>query len=186
MIGWIRAELPPDSFPLRGRVSGGRDRTEPTVADTTDSQIRDQSNSPNLFSDSRIRDQTIPESAVKIKLLHSPLRSRLLSIATLFDGSTLECWSGANGTTATVLPGPGQTCHSHAIVGTGKFVQSCAVDRCHFTPDGLMYFGETLWDFMDMAQTIGVVPRNGSWQFKSLTRLSAVPGHVQRIRNRIR
>ena len=73
-----------------------------------------------------------------------------------------------------------------AIVGTGKFVQSCAVDRYHFTPDGLMYFGETLWDFMDMAQTIGVAPRDDSWQFKSLMRLTALPGHVQRIRDRIR
>ena len=70
-----------------------------------------------------------------------------------------------------------------AMRGAGVFVQSCAVDRYHFTPDGLMYFGETLWDFMDMAQSTGLVPRDDSWQFKALMRMSGLPSLVQRVRN---
>jgi hypothetical protein len=71
------------------------------------------------------------------------------------------------------------------LTGTGKFVQSCAVDRYHFNSDGLMYFGETLWDFMDMAQSVGLVPRDDSRQFKLLMRVAALPGLVQKTRNRI-
>ncbi|MGV0806594.1 nuclear transport factor 2 family protein [Mycolicibacterium setense] len=71
-----------------------------------------------------------------------------------------------------------------ALTGKGNFVQSCAVDRYHFNADGLMYFGETLWDFIDVAQSTGMVPRDDSWQFKALMRVSQIPSVVQRIRSR--
>ncbi|MFD4459280.1 nuclear transport factor 2 family protein [Nocardia sp. NPDC058480] len=72
-----------------------------------------------------------------------------------------------------------------ALQGMGTFVQACAVDRYHFTPDGLMYFGETLWDFMDMAQTAGIAPRDDSWQFKAIMQAARLPGLAQRLRGRV-
>lgn len=70
-----------------------------------------------------------------------------------------------------------------SLTGRGTFVQATAVDRYHFTPDGLMYFGETLWDFMDMAQTSGLAPRDDSWQFKAILQATRFPGLAQRIRS---
>ncbi len=72
-----------------------------------------------------------------------------------------------------------------SLTGSGNFVQSCAVDRYHFNADGLMYFGETLWDFMDMAQSVGLVPRDDSPQFKMLMRAAGLPVLIQKARGRI-
>ncbi|WP_024794025.1 nuclear transport factor 2 family protein [Tomitella biformata] len=72
-----------------------------------------------------------------------------------------------------------------ALTGAGNFVQACAVDRYHFSPDGLMCFGETLWDFMDMAQSAGIAPRDDSWQFKALMQAARLPALGNRLRRRV-
>lgn len=52
--------------------------------------------------------------------------------------------------------------------GNGTFVQCIAVDRYHFNKDGLMYEGETLWDFIDATQSAGIMPSADSWLFRAL------------------
>lgn len=52
--------------------------------------------------------------------------------------------------------------------GAGTFVQCTAVDRYHFNADGLMYEGETLWDFIDATQSAGLMPSADSFAFKGL------------------
>jgi len=52
--------------------------------------------------------------------------------------------------------------------GVGTFVQCTAVDRYHFNADHLMYEGETLWDFIDAAQSSGILPSGESRLFKAL------------------
>lgn len=70
-----------------------------------------------------------------------------------------------------------------ALVGNGAFIQGCAVDRYHFNSDGLMTFGETLWDFMDMAQSAGLVPRDDSPVFRSAIKVAQIP---RKLGNRLR
>jgi len=72
-----------------------------------------------------------------------------------------------------------------AIHGIGTFVQCTAVDRYHFNADGLLYEGETLWDFLDATQSAGVLPRDDSWQFRLLMGASKLPAAVQRLRGRL-
>ncbi len=55
-----------------------------------------------------------------------------------------------------------------ALHGNGTFVQCVAVDRYHFDKEGLMYEGETLWDFLDATQSAGVMPSSESWVFRAL------------------
>ncbi|NNH69438.1 nuclear transport factor 2 family protein [Nocardia uniformis] len=62
-----------------------------------------------------------------------------------------------------------------SVHGVGTFVQCSAVDRYHFTPDGLMYEGETLFDLLDGLQSAGVVPAEDSWQFRAITQASRLP-----------
>lgn len=54
------------------------------------------------------------------------------------------------------------------LYGLGMFVQCTAVDRYHFNSHGLMYEGETLWDFIDATQSAGILPADDSWQFRAL------------------
>ncbi len=51
--------------------------------------------------------------------------------------------------------------------GLGMFVQCTAIDRYLFNADGLMYEGETLWDFIDATQSAGIMPADDSWLFKT-------------------
>lgn len=66
--------------------------------------------------------------------------------------------------------------------GNGTFVQCVAVDRYHFNKDGLMYEGETLWDFIDATQTAGVLPSHDSWQFKAIMNASKIPLTISKAR----
>ncbi|MBB5915180.1 hypothetical protein BJY24_004047 [Nocardia transvalensis] len=56
------------------------------------------------------------------------------------------------------------------IPGNGGFVQCTAVDRYHFTPEGLMSEGETLYDLLDALQTAGIAPSAGSRSLRYLLR----------------
>lgn len=71
------------------------------------------------------------------------------------------------------------------IHGTGTFVQCSAVDRYHFNADGLMEEGETLYDFLDAAQSAGILPRDDSPALKLLFGASKVPATVARLRRRV-
>lgn len=62
-----------------------------------------------------------------------------------------------------------------ALEGNGAFIQGCATDRYHFNSDGLMTFGETLWDFMDMAQASGLAPRDDSMAFRTAIKAAQIP-----------
>lgn len=65
------------------------------------------------------------------------------------------------------------------IYGNGRFIQCPAVDRYHFDENGLLEEGETLYDAIDCTQRAGILPRDDSWQFKSLfaaSRLTRLPG----------
>ncbi|WP_040693596.1 nuclear transport factor 2 family protein [Nocardia vinacea] len=72
-----------------------------------------------------------------------------------------------------------------AIHGVGTFVQCTAVDRYHFTPDGRMYEGETLFDLLDAMQSAGIVPAEDSWQFRAITHASRLPSILRNARNTI-
>lgn len=52
--------------------------------------------------------------------------------------------------------------------GNGTFVQCVAIDRYHFNKEGKMYFGETLWDFIDATQSAGILPAGDSKVFRTL------------------
>jgi hypothetical protein len=71
------------------------------------------------------------------------------------------------------------------IHGVGTFVQCAAVDRYHFNQDGLMYFGETLFDLLDATQSAGVVPGDDSWAFRALMGASRLPRLVQDLRRKL-
>jgi len=72
-----------------------------------------------------------------------------------------------------------------AIYGTGIFVQAAAIDRYHFTSDGRLYEGETLFDAFDATQSAGILPRDDSWQFHALTKASRLPGILCKFRQRV-
>lgn len=57
---------------------------------------------------------------------------------------------------------------SAVLHGNGTFVQCVAIDRYHFNKDGLMYEGETLWDFIDATQSAGILPSADSRIFRAL------------------
>ena len=61
------------------------------------------------------------------------------------------------------------------IHGNGRFVQCPAVDRYHFNKDGLLQEGETLYDLLDALQRTRILPRDDSWQFRTLFAASKVP-----------
>lgn len=69
--------------------------------------------------------------------------------------------------------------------GVGTFVQCTAIDRYHFNADGIMYEGETLWDFLDAAQSSGILPSDDSWQFHALMGASKIAGITQRIKQQV-
>ena len=69
--------------------------------------------------------------------------------------------------------------------GAGMFVQCTAVDRYHFNKDGLMYEGETLWDFIDAAQSSGILPSENSWIFKTLMKSSRLAGILQKAKQHV-
>ncbi len=69
-----------------------------------------------------------------------------------------------------------------AIYGTGIFVQAAAIDRYHFTKDGLMYEGETLFDAFDATQSAGILPPDDSWPFHMLMKASRLPGILRKLR----
>lgn len=73
-----------------------------------------------------------------------------------------------------------------AIHGTGRFVQAPALDRYHFTPDGLLAEGETLYDFLDVAQRARLLPRDDSRAFRVMTAASRLPGVMRRVTARVR
>lgn len=66
--------------------------------------------------------------------------------------------------------------------GNGTFVQCVAVDRYHFNKDGLMYEGETLWDFIDATQSAGILPAGDSTVFRALMRASKLARYGARAR----
>ena len=72
------------------------------------------------------------------------------------------------------------------IHGVGTFVQCTAVDRYHFTRDGLMYEGETLFDLLDATQSAGVLPGDDSATFKLLMSASRLPRFVADVRRTLR
>jgi hypothetical protein len=63
--------------------------------------------------------------------------------------------------------------------GNGTFVQCIAIDRYHFNKAGLMYEGETLWDFIDATQSAGIMPSADSWTFKALMGASKLPRYFR-------
>ncbi|WP_227981303.1 nuclear transport factor 2 family protein [Nocardia spumae] len=67
------------------------------------------------------------------------------------------------------------------IHGNGRFIQCPAVDRYHFNADGLMEEGETLYDFLDATQRGGILPRDDSWQFRTLMAASKIPALLSRF-----
>ncbi|MBF6248969.1 nuclear transport factor 2 family protein [Nocardia farcinica] len=71
------------------------------------------------------------------------------------------------------------------LYGTGRFIQAPAVDRYHFTEDGLMAEGETLYDFLDGVQRAGILPRDDSRPFRALMAASKIPAMAQRVGRRI-
>jgi hypothetical protein len=71
------------------------------------------------------------------------------------------------------------------IHGSGRFIQCPAIDRYHFTPEGLMEEGETLYDAFDVMQRAGLLPRDSSWQFKALFSASRIPPLLDGARRRL-
>lgn len=71
------------------------------------------------------------------------------------------------------------------IYGTGRFIQAPAVDRYHFNKDGLMEEGETLYDFLDGVQRAGILPRDDSWQFRTLMAASKIPAATRKLSKRL-
>jgi hypothetical protein len=69
-----------------------------------------------------------------------------------------------------------------ALHGDGRFIQCPAVDRYHFNQDGLMEEGETLYDAFDVTQRAGILPGDGSWQFRALLAASKLPALANRFR----
>lgn len=65
--------------------------------------------------------------------------------------------------------------YSPGLWGTGQFIQCTAVDRYHFNAEGLMTHGETLFDIIDGAQSVGQLPGGDSWQFKMMLNASRIP-----------
>lgn len=71
------------------------------------------------------------------------------------------------------------------LYGNGAFVQCAAVDRYHFNSDGLMYEGETLWDFIDATQSAGIMPSAESPLFRSLMGASRLVRAWKQTKERI-
>ena len=69
--------------------------------------------------------------------------------------------------------------------GVGTFVQCTAIDRYHFNTDGLMYEGETLWDFIDATQSAGIMPSDESWLFKTLMKSSKLLSVAQGVKRSV-
>lgn len=72
-----------------------------------------------------------------------------------------------------------------AIQGTGNFVQCTAVDRYHFTEDGKMYEGETLFDVLDATQTAGILPGDDSRMFHALLKTTKLMPSLENIKQKI-
>lgn len=71
------------------------------------------------------------------------------------------------------------------IPGTGAFVQCTAVDRYHFNADGLMYEGETLYDFLEAVQVAGILPGPDKRAFRGALAVANAATAVQtRLRRR--
>ncbi|MEV5834459.1 nuclear transport factor 2 family protein [Nocardia sp. NPDC052112] len=70
------------------------------------------------------------------------------------------------------------------LYGDGRFIQCPAVDRYHFDHNGLMCEGETLYDAFDVTQRAGILPRDGSWQFRALLGTSKIPALLSRFGKR--
>jgi len=75
---------------------------------------------------------------------------------------------------------------SPALWGTGNFIQGTAVDRYHFTADGKLREGETLFDFIDGAQNAGILPSGDSWQLNTMFRASRIPHYLAKAKRRLR
>lgn len=71
------------------------------------------------------------------------------------------------------------------LYGLGTFVQCTAVDRYHFNSDGLMYEGETLWDFIDATQSAGILPADDSRLFRAIMGASRFASMAKRARQYI-
>lgn len=74
---------------------------------------------------------------------------------------------------------------SKGIPGNGVFTQLYPVDRYHFTPDGVMSHGETLWDPLDALQLIKALPSDESLVFKSLVKAGSVASVATRVRHKL-
>ncbi len=72
-----------------------------------------------------------------------------------------------------------------AVYGNGTFLQCPAVDRYHFNADHLMEEGETLYDFLDGVQRAGILPRDDSWQFRTLMAASKLPSLARQAKSKI-
>lgn len=74
---------------------------------------------------------------------------------------------------------------SKGIPGNGVFTQLYPVDRYHFTADGVMSHGETLWDPLDALQLIKALPSDESLVFKSLVVAGGVVSTASRLRRHL-
>ncbi len=74
---------------------------------------------------------------------------------------------------------------SKGIPGNGAFTQLYPVDRYHFTPDGVMSHGETLWDAVGALQLIKALPSDESLAFKGMAAAGSVASTASRIRRRL-
>ncbi|MCE5292638.1 MAG: ester cyclase [Nocardiaceae bacterium] len=68
-----------------------------------------------------------------------------------------------------------------SIPGNGAFVQFTATDRYHFTPDGRMYEGDTLYDALGGMQVAGLLPHPNSKTFKAGMRAAGLATKVQTL-----
>lgn len=63
-----------------------------------------------------------------------------------------------------------------------KYKDPTALGRDHFNPNGLMYEGETLWDFINATRSAGIMPSDESWIFRKLIGVSGYLGVVQQLK----
>lgn len=58
-------------------------------------------------------------------------------------------------------------------------------DRYHFNADDLIYEGESIWDFIDAAQSSGNRPSAEGWPFRALMDASRFAGLARQIKQQL-
>ncbi len=77
------------------------------------------------------------------------------------------------------------TKNARALPATGAFMRAVAVDRYHFSPEGRIIRGETLWDAFEGLQMSSVLPSDTSLAFNAMLTVGNWTSRATRLRRKL-